>query len=163
MLAASKSCNSRMKYWLGFWNAEILYEEIWVSSRQCHSNGLGIPFMNPKLRQTIQSSVMFWVRSLNLEARNGHKTKAAFSTTTICKYFKLYVNILYQQQPPLEGKSVVTTIHPSSKLPVFEGVRFQMLPGRQGWAYPAASRPFHDKECVSDHPLGQKHNLPPTR
>lgn len=67
-----------------------------------------------------------------LEARNGHKTKAAFSTTTICKYFKLYVNILYQQQPPLEGKSVVTTIHPSSKLPVFEGVRFQMLPGRQG-------------------------------
>lgn len=51
---------------------------------------------------------------------------------TICKYFKLYVNILYQQQPPLEGNSLVTTIHPSSKLPVFEGVRFQMLPGRQG-------------------------------
>lgn len=66
------------------------------------------------------------------EARNGHKTKNAFSTMTICKYFKLYVNILYQQQPPLEGKSLVTTIHPSSKLPVFEGVRFQMLPGKQG-------------------------------
>lgn len=67
-----------------------------------------------------------------LEARNGHKTEDAFSTMTICKYFTLHVNILYQQQPPLEGKSVVTAIHPSSKLPVFEGVHFQMLPGRQG-------------------------------
>lgn len=67
------------------------------------------------------------------EARNDRpKTKDTFSTMTVCKNFKLYVNILYQQQPPLEGKSLVMTVHPFSKLPVFEGVHFQMLPGRQG-------------------------------
>lgn len=33
---------------------------------------------------------------------------------------------------PLKGKSVVMTVHPFSKLPVFEGVRFQRPPGRRG-------------------------------
>lgn len=33
---------------------------------------------------------------------------------------------------PPEGESVVTTVHPSSELPVFAEARFQTLPGRQG-------------------------------
>lgn len=51
----------------------------------------------------------------------------------VCVKLKPYANSMYQQQQPLlEGRSLVTTALPSAELPVFAGAHFQMLPDRQG-------------------------------
>lgn len=61
------------------------------------------------------------------------KSQICFSSDGCMRETEAYANSMYQQQQPLlEGRSLVTTALPSAELPVFAGAHFQMLPDRQG-------------------------------
>lgn len=49
-----------------------------------------------------QSKAYMWSKKND----KRYKTKDAFSAMTICNSFKLYVNLVYQQEPPLTGKKL---------------------------------------------------------
>ena len=105
---------------------------------------------------------MFSIKSLHLKQK---MIKTQNQRCVSCDDHMQELQALCQQPvpaaAPLTGRNLVMTVRPCSKLPVFEGGHFQMLPGRQGWACPAKSRPFRGREFEDGHPPGQKHNLPP--
>lgn len=151
----AKSWSNRRKHRL----ALKCRDTAWRNLQVLRDGVTAIPCMNQELRKTTHYSITCQVKSQILKQEKIKTQNQRCILYDQRQEFQAWHQHCGWAAPPLRGTSLVTTAHPSAKLPASGAARSRRPPGRRGWACPGGSRRSRGRGSVNGHPPRQKHGL----